>query len=281
MTIIERRISEVEQYFEQRELALKPIPAVSQFRARLTELTEGRRVPVVLFNCLDFSWQQGTQGEYPRSLVLEDISTGNVVYYQKNALEAMQQLSLLGKPAVSVIIPDSELFDDRPFNPSQDLQTRQKIRDQVREDLSEKLSDLRAEEARILTWSDYCAEFVPLPWTPDVFTTNAYDRINKDQALARKVRDQAKDSRKHFARRGLDVDYVNSIPDEAMIDKTKWYCAMYMGEGIALSISRAIVINLEDSRVKTWYLRASSNLPILTPVNPNDYYEWRKEIKAV
>lgn len=274
-----KQIEQVEKYFEQKELGLKPIPAATQFRTRLTELTQGRVVPVVLFNCLDFMWQRGADGQYPQSVVLDDTSTGNVIYYQNSVLEMVQQLSTLGTPALSVIVPDSELFDDRPFNHVQDLSTRRTIRDTVLEGLSTRLSPLIEVGVRVITWSQYCEEFVPISLTPEDFTTDAYSRINRDQTLAKKIREQAKDSRKHFARRGLDPDYIRDIPDDVMVDKTQWYCAMYMGEGTALSISRAIVINLEDARVKTWYLRGSSNLPILTPVDPNDYYGWRNGAK--
>lgn len=275
----EREIDAVQTYFEQRELGLKPISAAMQFRTRLTELTQGKIVPVVLFNCLDFSWKPGDLGEYPQSMVLEDTSTANVAYYQKDVLKIIQQLQTLGNPAVSIIIPDSELFDERPFNHSQDIQTRQRIRDQVQEGLSARLPDLQQAGARVIAWSEYCAQFVPIPLAPEEFTKNEYDRIGKNPDLAKKVREQAKDSRKHFVRRNMNPDYVKSIPEDVMVDKTRWYCAMYMGEGTALSVSGAIVVNLEDSRVKTWYQRASSRLPILTPVNPNDYYGWRNGSK--
>lgn len=279
MTTQERRIEEVEQYFQQKELGLKPIPAAVQFRNRLTELTQGRRVPVALFNCLDFSWRQGSLGEYPQSVVLNDTTTANVAYYQREVVDIVEQLQTLGNPAVSIIIPDSELFDERPFNHSQTLQTRQMIRDQVQIGLSQRLSDLEKTGARIITWSEYCAQFVPVGLKPEEFTKNEYDRIGRNPDLVKKVREQAKDSRKHFTRRNLDPEYINTIPEAVMIDKTRWYCAMYMGEAIALSISRAIVLNLEDSRVKAWYLRGSSNLPILTPVDPNSYYGWRNNSK--
>lgn len=279
MTTQERRIEEVEQYLQQKELGLKPIPAAAQFRNRLTELTQSRRVPVVLFNCLDFSWRQGLFGEYPQSVVLNDTTTTNVGYYQKDVVDIVERLQTLGNPTVSIIIPDSELFDERPFNHSQDLVTRRMIRDQVQTGLSIRLSDLQKAGARIITWSDYCTQFVPIGLQPEEFTKNEYDRIGRNPDLAKKVREQAKDSRKHFTRRNLDPEYVRTIPEEVMIDKTRWYCAMYMGEAIALSISRAIVLNLEDSRVKAWYLRGSSNLPILTPVDPNLYYGWRNDSK--
>lgn len=280
MTTQERRIEGVEQYFQQKELGLKPIPAAVQFRNRLTELTQGRRVPVVLFNCLDFSWRQGSFGEYPQSVVLNDTTTANAGYYQREVVDIVELLQTLGNPAVSIIIPDSELFDERPFNHSQDLKTRQMIRDQVQIGLSERLPDLQKTGAKIITWSEYCAQFVPdVGLKPAEFTKIEYDRIGKNLNLAKKVKEQAKDSRKHFARRGLDRDYVSAIPEAVMIDKTRWYCAMYMGEAIALSISRAIVLNLEDSRVKDWYLKGSSRLPILTPVDPNEYYGWRNGTK--
>lgn len=278
--MVEISIEAVAEYFQQKELGLKPIPAATQFRARLIELLEGRQVPVVMFNCLDFSWKQGSFGEYPQSIVLEDTTTANVVYYQRDLLDMVQQLQTLGNPAISVIIPDSELFDERPFNHVLDLQTRQAIRDQVYESLSARLLDLQQVGATILTWSEYCARFVPLPWAPDSFTTGAYERIGRDQNLAKKIKEQAKDSRRHFVRRGLNPEYVKAIPEEVMVEKTRWYCAMYMGEGMALSISKAVVLNLEDARVKTWYLRASSNLPILTPVDPNDYSRWRNQTKG-
>lgn len=278
----ERRIEEVEKYFGQKELGLKPIPAAEQFRRRLQELTEGKQISVVMFNCLDFTWKQAEFGEYPKSEVLDDTSTGNVVYYQKEVINMAQQLKTLGDPAISIIIPDSELFDNRPFNHSQDLQTRQAIMERVWAGLNERLTDLRREtRASILTWSEYCTQFVPLSWTPEEFTKSQYERIDNNPTLAKKVREQARDSRRHFVRRGLDSEYVTSIPEEIMLDKTKWYCAMYMGEATALSISRAVVLNLEDARVKTWYIRGASNLPILTPIDPNVYYKWRNTTKDV
>lgn len=278
--MVERNIEAVEEYFRKKELGLKPIPATTQFRARLIELLEGRQVPVVMFNCLDFSWQQANTGAYPRSTILDDVTKGNIVYYQDTVIDLTRQFRTLGNPTISVIIPDSELFDDRPFNFVQDLQTRQAICGIIQQRLADKLSYLQQEAgAEILTWSEYCARFVPIPWTPNIFTQNEYDRIGKIPELAKKVRDQAKDSRKHFFRRGLNPDYINSIPDEEMVDRTRWYCAMYMGEGVALSLSKALVLNLEDSRVKSWYIKGSSNLPILTPVDPNDYYGWRNQTK--
>lgn len=272
------RIERVESFFQQKELGLKLIPAAQQFRERLTELLEGRRVPVVSFNCLDFAWQQGNKGEYPKSIILGDTSLGNCVYYQPVMIDMVNQLRNLGEPEISIIVPDSELFDSRPFNFAQNLEERQDICQRVLTGLAENLADLTNQTStRIITWSQYCAES-GLP-TSAVFTEEAYSRIGNDQTLIKKIKDQVKSSNLHFTRRRLDQKYVESITDEEMFERTKWYCAMYMGEGIALEQSKALVVNFEDLRVRAWYQRGTPNLPILTPVIPDEYYSWRNQRK--
>lgn len=276
--MLNEAIERVEKYLREKELGGKDIPAAIQLRDRLNDLYEGIEVPVVSFNCLDFAWQAGEIGQYPKSIILADTSLGNCVYYQPLLIDLARQLESLGKPKVSIIVPDSELFDPRPFNFSQDLEERQGICQKVLTGLSTRLSNLmQTASARIITWSSYC--FEKGLTSPLKFTEEAYEKISSNAGLTKRVCEQAKSSRIHFIRRGISAEYVDNITEEEMFEKTKWYCAMYMGE--ALALSNAIVVNLEDLRVRAWYSRGVPNLPIITPVIPNEYYMWRNSTKAI
>lgn len=106
------------------------------------------------------------------------------------------------------------------------------------------------------------------------YTAENYQRIQADPRLQKKVREQAKDSKKYFERNGL---YTSGVDDREFVDRTSWYLAMYMGEGQALSESRAICLNLEDGRVPAWFQRgANGTLPVLTPVDSREFYRLRK-----
>src|SRR6266403_786660 len=60
-------------YFDGKEFR-KTIPARDALMERMVDLTKGQRVPLVIFNCLDFDWEP-SPGAYPRARILDDSST--------------------------------------------------------------------------------------------------------------------------------------------------------------------------------------------------------------
>lgn len=270
------QVADVEEYFMQNELDGKPIPAQEVLTQRLTELAQGRNVPVVVFNCLDFSWEQARPGEYPLAVVRDEVLTSNATYYREQIADIRKNLSTIGNPDVTVVVPDSELLDTNVFPFKQGIEERLGLREAV----AGKLKEVFTTDSGIsvLAWSEYCKKQGLI--LPQAYTAQNFEKIMADPKLAKKVKDQAKDSRKHFVRGGLDPKYVASISDETMLTMTGQYLAMYAGEGQALKDSRAIVINLEDTRVRAWYERgADGQLPVVTPVNPTEWYKWRNAQK--
>lgn len=259
---------------EQLEQTGRPLPAKSELETRLVELTEGRQVPLVAFNCLDFSWRPAPRKNYPLSVVSCETETSICRFYQEYIGITLLELQSLGQPSLNVIIPDSELLDERVFSFAQSKEERIALALNAKIALSSCLTELDNPQQAITLWSEYCKE--QSLKSPFEYTTENYQRIQSDPKLQKKVQDQIKDSSRYFEKSGIDVGEVD--PKE-IFERTSWYLAMYMGEGQALLESRAIVLNLEDSRVAAWFQRgADSKLPILTPVNANDFYAWRKGV---
>lgn len=273
------KILTVVKYFEEREYGSKPIPAKEQLITRLSELTQGREVPVVLFNCLDLNWKEA-RGNYPASIFSNDTDTSNTKFFEDDLIDVSGQLQTLGSPSTSIIIPDSELFDDRVFNFGQSFRERAVLADEVKKELNEKLQIAQElTDCKIQLWSEYCKEQgISSPFD---YTAKNYARIQDDPEFRKKVIGQARDSKKYLAKKGLPEKYVQSLSDKEFIQRIGWYCAMYAGEGEALADSKAIVVNFEDQRVTAWFQRGANNtLPIVTPVDPTKYYKWRNS-KAI
>lgn len=270
------RVNEVLQYLSQRESTGKALPASNQLTLRLGELLEGRNVPVPIFQCIDFEWIVAQTGQYPKVIAKTDLVTPICGFYERDILEITKKLSTLGTPQLLIIIPDSELYDYRAFSFAQSLQERRQMALDYQIALPKRLTRICDAGGSIMLWSEYCSAFGLA--SPQENTTKNREMIKQDKVLEKKIRGQAKDSRKFLIGQGLDPAYVAGISDEEMEEKVGWYCAMYAGEGEALLDSGAITINLEDGRVPAWFQRGADNLlPILSPVDPNNFYTWRKQ----
>lgn len=287
-------IKTVIDYFEAREFK-KTIPGKDYLARRLVDLTQGKRIPLVVFNCLDFSWVKSI-GEYPRAVILDDTSTSIVDYFQEELQSSINALNALspnndGGVDVCIIVPDSELLDERVFPFTQSEDERTEIALKVKAVLSERFKKLQKKRRNpVMLWSEYCRRYGLQ--SPTTYTANNASivltiaetggRNEKEKNLLRSILKQRDHSREHFINKGLVSGYVQyDIPSQEMLERIIWYCAMYMGEGQALAESDAIVLNFEDFRVGKWYnIGSSDKLPIITPVNPNNYYAWRKQQKS-
>jgi hypothetical protein len=264
----------VRSFLQQRELENKTLSqAVTK---RLEDLREGKSVPFVIFNCINFDWiTNGT--DYPQVIAQKDTTGSIAQYYQKDILEIMNTLQTIGNPELIIVIPDSELIDDRAFSYNQTIEDRTKIGKTIQDGLTTQLQSLLEQtNGRVVFWSNYCNE-QGLP-SPLSYTSQNYERIMNDPMLQKKVRDQVKDSRKYFQRMGLNAE---PISQQAMDQYIAWYLAMYAGEGEALADMQALVFMPEDGRVPAWFLRgaekAGKELAIIKPVDPMDYFKGRRK----
>ncbi|MEX2028849.1 MAG: hypothetical protein WD988_05115 [Candidatus Curtissbacteria bacterium] len=268
---------EVSEYFIEKQVFKKNVGR-DAFNQRLQELAEGRTVPVVIFNCLDFGWVENGNN-YPMSSILSDTSTSICVFFEDRIIEAIDKLQEVGKPDLRIIVPDSELFDTRPFAFAQSLEERKALADRVSEILPQQFPTLTGNFGnRVCLWSQYCRDYGLQ--SPFAYTTDAYELISSNPELENAVRKQVKDSKNYLIKNGLSLLAVLQIPEDELFERVKWYCAMYIGEGRALADSGAIVLNFEDGRIPKWFQRgANEQLTILTPADPNKFYEWRSNQK--
>lgn len=254
---------------EQLEAEGQPIPARDQLEARLEELAEGREVPVVVFNCLEFEWINGAKGRYPKSVLVYNPEMQISKFFQDDIALVKLGLETLGSPDLRIIVPDSEVLDERVFSFAQSREERMEIALRSKVGLTNGLGELNSP---VNFWSEFCQQQGLK--SPMDYTAENYERIQKDPMLQKNVREQIRDSRKYLEDNGI---ILKKVLESEILERTTWYVAMYMGEGQALFDSKAICLNLEDRRVPLWFQRgAQNNLPILNPVNSNKYYAWRK-----
>ncbi len=281
------------EFFETKEFK-RTIPAKDNLVTLLAAIAKGERIPLVVFNCLDFLWEK-SNGKYPRATILDDTTTSIVDYFQdqlRESISVLNGLSPNGSAAIDpcIIVPDSELLDQRVFPFAQSDVERRRIAEKVKAELFQKFEAILTTDGNpVMFWSEYCSKYglqSPSTYTAKnaniLFNAARSDSDNEKQKnLYSSILRQQKQSRDHFTNKGLDPDYVKfGIPPDEMLERIIWYCAMYMGEGQALAESKAIVLNFEDFRVGKWYnIGSSDRLPIVTPVNPNEYYRWRNEKK--
>src|SRR3989344_7935420 len=96
-------ITGVLSYLDTQEFS-RTIPARDTLYQRLIDLTEGKTLPLVVFNCLDFTWEEDP-GRYPKATILDDTST-SIANYFENILEdtskVLGSLSPQGEDAIDL-----------------------------------------------------------------------------------------------------------------------------------------------------------------------------------
>lgn len=236
--------------------------------SRLAELSVGKTVPIPVFNCFSFQWT-ANPNSYPSCSILPDTNTAISLYYQDNIRLLRQQLIQIGNPDLMIIIPDSEALDDRLWPFTQSPTERLSIIDKVKNNLQTQLPDIP-----LFFWSEFC-NLSNLD-APSEYTTANYKKINADPFLLKQVKRSLDNERRFF---GTDLGFkaANNIPEALLYEKYLWYCAMYAGEGQALSQADALVLNFEEITVPRWFqVGADNQLAIITPVQEiNKYYQWK------
>lgn len=127
---------------EQMERTGKELLAKDELKTRLAELAEGRKVPIPIFNCLDFSWRPSKKKEYPQSVVSCNTNLSICKFYQDDIGIVKLELEILGTLDVKVVVPDSELLDSRIFSFAQSGEERIAIAQNSRIALADKSLNL-------------------------------------------------------------------------------------------------------------------------------------------
>jgi hypothetical protein len=265
-------VNSVVSFFEQREQFGKPVPGKSALIRRLEDLSSGESIPIVVFNCIGFTYTPDTDRVYPAAVPSRSGSSSIVDFYKNDLNSLVREVTKLGDPDIQIIVPDSE-FDRRVLNiPLEDAELK-KTASEIKSDLSNRLQEL---PATVSLLSEYNEKYGLL--SPESYTEQNYSRIREFGAVKKK---HIKAERQYFSRNNIGDDYLESVADETIAERLMWYYGMYAGEGEAMRDSGAIVINLEDDgRVPTWLQRGASQtltstdgdvLPIITPVRTKEF----------
>lgn len=272
-------LQEVMHYFDSREFNNK-IPGRNQLREQFLQLSQGREVPVIIFNCLPFDWVPQEE-RYPQPVILDETDTAICGYYEQELTESLDKLKKIGNPKPIIIIPDSEAFDERLWIFQQSTEEREKIIESVKQALTTRFQSLTEQYGlSVQTWSQYCQE--NNLQTPRQYTEENYFRIKNSPQLSEKIKNQINKDRFYLARY-IGRRKAREIPDNEYFERLCWYYAMYAGEGQAQQDLRAININFEEGRVQSWYeVGAKDELPSITPVkDTTTYYKERDKIKGI
>jgi hypothetical protein len=275
-------VNSVVRYFEGKEQGGKPIPGKDIFIKRLESIAAGEKVPIVIFNCISFTYYPDQEGLYPAATPVVAGASSIVDFYRNDLAELVREVKKLGEPDVQVVVPDSE-FDKRVLNiPLSDEKLR-KMATELKRDLADRLQGL---PVNVSLLTEYTHNY-GLP-SPSTYTEKNYSRIKESGSIKRK---HVNAERQYFSRNAIVSGYLQGISDEAISERLMWYYGMYAGEGEALRDSGAIVLNLEDdSRVTTWLQRGASqnfkattaaSLPILTPVTTREFVEYKKIVSEL
>lgn len=270
---ISEQVGAVLKYFESKELNGGKIQT-STFIQRLAELENSRQVPVVVFNCIFFNYSPDPESGYPLYTALDGTEKPISAFYLPRIVESLDALSTIGSPKPYIVVPDSELLDERIFPFTQNEQERQQIALKMTRALKEVITAQAPSSAiDVILWSQYCQKYGLK--SPFDYTQEALLKVINQRPEA--IQRQTQDSYQYFLNRGLDYKALNRVSDEEFENRIKWYLAMYAGEGRALEDSGAIVLNFEDLRVRKWLKAGSENqLPVLTPVPTlSDYKKWQ------
>lgn len=266
------------EQFAKAENNNQKLVAPVQLEARLHDLADGARVPVPVMNCIDFDWKPDN-GAYPKSTINTRTDTSIAVFFKPKIEEVLTDLRQLGDPKLAVIVPDSEIFDTRVFSYAQSLEEREEAARKIESGLAMRFGTVPGSDEPVMRWSRYC-EVYGLD-KPKDYTTKASAKIKDDPSLLSKANKQIKDSKRYLMQHGIKEEDLAGIPQDEVADRIFWYLSMYTGEGMSLLENKALMLNFEDGRVPAWYRRgADDKLPILTPANPNEFYSWRREVKA-
>jgi hypothetical protein len=260
--------------------------------------TTGKPVELATINCIDFTFSpyfEESTAKYPSAKPLVGSGERSIcTYYQDSLAQTFQSFQELAPTNLSIIVPDSELFDPRVFRYDTTDDERKIIGDKTKDAIKESLAPLLDMGADVMFWSEYCQRNNlpdPSDMTRLMFEEVKRQRDGKAAATNRKEKEQGyplanaidrqiKDSRKFLVDRGLSSEYVNQLEQSELEERTMWYCAMYMGEGAGIQI----LVNLEDGRVPAYYERGAQvsgrEIGITTPVNPKEYTIYKRSLNT-
>jgi hypothetical protein len=252
------------------------------FAEDLVEFSEGKPTDFLIWNCLEFKWEQEPSRGYPPCRISSNLDTSLVLYHRERLEEATSRLSSIGRPNITVLVPSSEATYEDMWNYRQPREEREAIVNETVAALNARLESTTLSKIatiRAQRWDDYLKS-QGLAKEPLEYSREGEQRLWRSPDIDRMVNEAVENGVEYFGRFDIEVD-----PEKIEAKRIRYY-GMYEGEGAAMRDIRdrgtgVVVLNFEEFRVSRLAFRgADKKLPILTPVTDeemNTYYRWESE----
>lgn len=250
----------------------------------LDKFSKGKPTDFIVWNCLDFEWEQEPQGDYPPCRISNNLETSIALYSLPRLKQVIEQLSAIGNPTIIPMIPSSEATYESMWSYLQSRGEREQVVDTAVSGLNQKLQETEFTDSvriEVKRWDEYLKSR-GVTKEPEEYSKEGEQRIWESSDIDRVTNEAVNNGIEYFGRFGIEVN-----PDKIAPKRIRYY-GMYEGEGNAMTDVRkngigVIVINFEELRVSKMALRgAKGKLPIITPVTDeemNAYYKWENEMK--
>ncbi|MEI6728612.1 MAG: hypothetical protein WCK98_03130 [bacterium] len=285
-----QEINEVFQWFKRTNgtknwiLYSKNITEQIKFAKLLVDFSEGKPVEFVIWNCIGFDWFQDIENKFPTCKINSNRDASITLYFKERINEVAKQLSKLGSPRITVLLPTNEAFDDRVWNYNQERQDREQIMDDAVLAVQKGFEDVDFPQNcffKVMRWDEYVSLKTP-ETAAEEYSELGEQKLRKSPIFTKILKEAVRSGNSYFTDR-FGIKISNEILSERQIR----YYGVYAGEGVffnrlqnELNITTCL-INLEEARVpQNEYLGSDGSLCVVTPAQTseiNQFYAWEKK----
>lgn len=246
----------------------------------LMAFSQGQPTEFLIWNCLEFKWQQAPAGEKPPCTIKNSLDTSIVLYFQSKIEEVIRRLSLLGDFKVAVLVPSSEATFEDTWAYTQPRQERETVINKAVDDLNNRLQSFSVPDNASITavrWDEYLLD-KGIQKLPDEYSREGEQKIRRLPGFLDLQSKAVENEVAYFSQFGIRV------AGETVKNNGIRYYGTYAGEGQAMTDLRkigtnVILLNFEEFRVaEMTALGADNGACIITPVNHKSmgtYYKFQ------
>ena len=255
-----------------------------KFAKLLVDFSNGKPVEFVIWNCIGFDWFQDTENKFPSCKINGNKDASITLYFKERINEVAQQLSKLGSPRITVLLPTNEAFDERVWNYNQERREREQIMDDAVLAIQKGFEDLSFPlncTFKVMRWDEYVLLKTP-ETSPEEYSKLGEQKLRQSTKFNRILKEAVRSGNSYFTGR-----FGIKISDETLSERQLRYYGVYAGEGVFFNCVQnefnisTCLINLEEARVpQNEYLGSDGSLCVVTPAKPseiNQFYAWEKQ----
>ncbi len=260
----------------------------SLLTSQLIELSKGKPIEFVIWNCIGFEWIKTKPGKYPSCNILDNLDALITYYFKDQIQQVTQVLSTIGNPKITILIPSQEVLDDRVWEYNQPLNERQALLDRMTTGIDQQVCQLTSLPnnctLQVKRWDEFLKER-NITTSTDEYSILGEQAIRQSADFEAVLQEAVQSGVKYFDNLGIRVT------PESMAKSRPPYYGTYAGEGFAYQDIKTktgksiIVINFEELRCAQMARRgaqaAGYELTVLTPIKAKQmaqFYKWENEI---